>query len=136
MNHIFDLNSKVISIDKLLQSKIAKIWEIALTNELGRLAQGTNNIVGNDAIDIIFKKDVPRNKMVTYARMVCDYRPFKSEKYRVRLIVGGDRLEYPDNSASPAVSLLETKLLLNSTISQSSKGCKFMTMDIKDFSSE
>ena len=65
--------------------------------------------------------------------MVCDYRPFKNEKYRVRLTVGDDRLQYPDDAASPAVSLLETKLLLNSTISQSAYGCHFLTMDIKDF---
>ena len=65
--------------------------------------------------------------------MVCDIRPLKTEKFRVRLTVGGDRLQYPDNTASPAVSLLEAKLLINSTISQSSKGAQFMTIDIKDF---
>ena len=62
--------------------------------------------------------------------MVCDFRPFKEEKYRVRLTVGGDCLQYPDDTASPAASLLETKLLINSTISQSAYGYKFMTLDI------
>ena len=47
--------------------------------------------------------------------------------------MGGDRLHYPDDAASPAASLLETKLLLNSTISQSAFGARFMTLDIKDF---
>ena len=61
------------------------------------------------------------------------YRPHKEEKHRVRLTVGGDRLTYNDDVASPAVSLLETKLLLNSTISDASKGARFMTLDIKDF---
>ena len=63
--------------------------------------------------------------------MVCDYRPLKSDPNRVRLTVGGDRLDYFDDAASPAVTLLETKLLLNSVISDSTKGARFMTIDIK-----
>ena len=58
--------------------------------------------------------------------MVCDIRPLKTEKFRVRLTVGGYCLQYPDDTASPAASLLEAKLLINSTISQSSKGARFM----------
>ena len=65
--------------------------------------------------------------------MVRDIRPLKSEKYRVRLTVGGDRLQYPDDTASPVASLLEAKLLINSTISQSTQNTRFMTIDIKDF---
>ena len=65
--------------------------------------------------------------------MVCDYRPLKKEKYRVRLTVGGDKLDYDFDSTSPAASLVETKLLLNSVISDSARGARFMTIDIKDF---
>ena len=53
---------------------------------------------------------VPKNKKVAYANMVCDVRPTKTEKYRVRLTIGGDVLEYFGDSASPAASLIETKL--------------------------
>ena len=48
---------------------------------------------------------------------MCDYLPLKSEPYRVRLTVGRDRLEYPNDTSSPVASLLEPKLLFNSTIS-------------------
>ena len=65
--------------------------------------------------------------------MVCDYRPLKKETHRVRLTVGGDKLDYNFDAASPAASLIDTKLLLNSVISDSAKGAKFMTLDIKDF---
>ena len=65
--------------------------------------------------------------------MVCDYRPLKEEKYRVRLTIGGDVLEYENNASSPAASLLETKLLLNSVISDAHAGARFMTADLKDF---
>jgi len=33
-------------------------------------------------------------KAVTYGNFICDIRPLKSEKYRTRLTVGGDRLPY------------------------------------------
>ena len=49
------------------------------------------------------------------------------------MTVGGDSLLYNDDVSSPTASLLETKLLLNSTISDAPKGGRFMTLDIKDF---
>ena len=53
--------------------------------------------------------------------------------YHIRLTVGGDRLDCPDNTSSPVASLLETKLLLNITISDAHLGALFMTKDLKDF---
>ena len=84
-------------------------------------------------MDFIYKKDVPKNKKVTYATFVCDYRPLKSEPWRVRCVVGGDRLPYPDDTSSPAATILDTKLMINSVISDSSKGAKFLSADLKDF---
>lgn len=65
--------------------------------------------------------------------MICDYRPLKNDPHRFLLTVGGDRLDYPNVSASPAASLLETKLPLNSTISDARKGARFLELDIKYF---
>ena len=85
-------------------------------------------------LQITFLKfDIPDVRIVTYANFICDYRPLKSDKHRVRLTVGGEKLDYPDDAASPAAFLLETKLLPNSTLSDTSKGSKFLTLDIKDF---
>ena len=64
--------------------------------------------------------------------MACDYRPLKSDLHCVWLIVGDNKLEYPNNVASPSASLLETNLLLNSTIIDASKGACCITMNIKD----
>ena len=88
-----------------------------MSNELGRLTQGIRHITGNNVMDFIPKSLVPSHKKVTYANMVCDYRPSKPDPNRTRLTVGGDRLDYWGDSASPAASLLDTKLLLNSVIS-------------------
>ena len=65
--------------------------------------------------------------------MVCDYRPYKQEKYRIRLPISGYRLLYNDDVYFLAASLLETKFLLKSIISNASKGTRFMTLHIKDF---
>ena len=47
------------------------------------------------------------------------------------MVVGGEKLAYPDDPASPAANLLDTKLIINSTISDSNKGARFMTVDVK-----
>ena len=47
---------------------------------------------------------------------LCDHRPLKPEPYHVRLTVGGDCLDYDEDNASPAADLIDTKLIINSTI--------------------
>ena len=64
--------------------------------------------------------------------MVCNYRPLKEEKYQVQLTIGGDKLDYDNETASPTANLLDTKILINSTISDAKKNARFMTIDIKD----
>jgi hypothetical protein len=100
-----------------LSGKDGETWTKSLSNEFGQLAQGNKNhgIVGTDTIDFI-----------------CDYRPLKSEPYRVHLTIGGDKLPYADDAGSPAASLLETKLVLNSTISDADKGARFLCANLKD----
>jgi hypothetical protein len=94
-------------MDTLLSGNDAKTWVTALSNELGCLAQGiSNRVVATDTIDFIQRTEVPPEKEVTYGNFICDFRPLKSEPYRVRLTVGGDKLPYPDDAGSPAASLL------------------------------
>ena len=91
INQIFVENKK-LSIDTLLQGENKSTWQQGLNNELGRLANGYEKIKGTNTIAFIHKQDIPNNKKVTYANMVGNYRPLKSEKYRVRLTVSGDKL--------------------------------------------
>jgi hypothetical protein len=74
----------------------------------------------------------PPDKKVIYGNFICDFRPLRTEKHRVRLTVGGDKLPYEDDAGSPAASLLETKLIINSAISDAHKGARFMCADLKD----
>ena len=43
---------------------------------------------------------------------------WKVVKYRISLVLGGDKLDYALDAGSPAASMLETKLLVKSVISE------------------
>ena len=58
-------------------------------------------------------------------------RPYKKEKNRTRVTVGGDQIDYPGELATPTADMLVSKLLFNSVIF--TKGAKFMTIDISKF---
>ena len=47
--------------------------------------------------------------------------------------MGGYRLNYPYDAGSPTANLIETKVILNSTISDARHGARFMSDDIKDY---
>ena len=47
-------------------------------------------------------------------------------------MVGWDKLDYSLDSGSPATDLTQMKILLNSVISDSAKGARFCSMDLKD----
>ena len=130
--HIYTGSNKE-TIDTLIAGPTKEIWQQALANEIGRLAQGIGDIKGTNTLCFIPKNEIPNNKKITYANIVCDYRPLNTEKHRVRLTVGGDKLDYENDASSPAATLLDTKLILNSTISDACRGARFATIDIKDF---
>ena len=92
-----------------------------------------NRIEGTDTMTFIPKHVIPKDRKVTYSNFVCDYQPLKSERFRVRMTVGGDKLDYPSETASPAASLIETKLLINSVISDHKQhNSRFCAIDLKD----
>lgn len=132
--HIYDSNTgKKLTLRALLQNPgTTATWSKSASNEYGRLLDGNQyGIKGTKTMQMIHPAKIPTTKKITYATMVCDYRPLKSEKHRCRLVVGGDKLPYTADAAAPAANLLETKLLLNSTISQPT--ARFMSIDISNF---
>ena len=133
LQHIYDTHGKRMSLKNLISSDNKEIWLRALSNEWGRLADGNDfGVEATNTINFVPFSEVPKDKKVTYASFVCDERPLKKEKWRVRLVVGGDKLEYTLDAASPATDLIETKILLNSVISDSKQGARFCAMDLKD----
>ena len=128
------------NIDKLISVPDKDIWTTYLSNELGRCAQGVGKhrplhqqVSGTNTIFFIPQSQVPFGEKVTYANFITDIRPLKDETHRVRMTVGGDRLDFEDDTSSPAVSLLDTKIMLNSVISDAHKGARYCTADIVNF---
>ena len=49
------------------------------------------------------------------------------------MTTGGDKLDYSGDASSPAVSMLNAKLHINSTISDAKDGTRYLGLDIKSF---
>jgi len=117
----------------LLQSSDGHHWEESCCQEIGRLAQGYPPTIpeGTNTIHFIRFNDIPKGRTATYLRLVVADRPNKSNPYRVRFTVGGDRVTYPGDVSTKTAEMTTAKILINSTIS--TPDAKFMSMDIKDF---
>jgi hypothetical protein len=68
---------------------------------------------------------------ITYGKTVCDYKPHKKKKERVRLTVGGDRLNYSGDVATSTADITTFKILISRTLS--TKDAAMMMMDIKNY---
>jgi hypothetical protein len=76
-------------------------------------------------------KNIPKDRQITYGKIVCDYKPHKKEKERVRLTVGGDILYYYGDVATSTADITTFKMLINSTLSTTD--AVMMMMDIKNY---
>ena len=90
-------------------------------------------VKGTNTIKFVRKSAIPndRRRDITYGSFVCTVRPEKKEPNRTRFVVGGDRINYPGEVATPTADMLAAKILFNSVIS--TVGARFMTMDITNF---
>jgi hypothetical protein len=117
----------------LLQGPESAEWWASNANEFGRLTQGVlpHMPTGTETMRFIKHTAVPADRKATYARFVCDERPLKTETKRVRITVGGDKIDYPGKVATPTAELVTVKCLFNSVVS--TPGAKCMSADAKDF---
>ena len=107
--------------------KYKDTWSNSFGKEIRRLATTTETIF------FISKTDIPQDRKgdETYGRIVCVYREGKKDKYRTRITIGGNLINFPGDCGTPTADLLTVKLLFNSIIS--TPNAKFMSIDIKDF---
>jgi hypothetical protein len=103
--------------------------ETRLGNEASRLFQGIRDIPVTDTCFFVELTNIPKDRNITYGKIVCDYKPHKKEKERARLTVGGDRLDYSGDVATSTTDITTLKILINSTIS--TEDAAMMMMDIK-----
>ncbi len=68
--------AKIIEVPEL-----RKVWLEAMCKELGKLAQGWGNTKGTDKIQFMTHEEIaeiPPDRTVTYARILCDFAPIKT----------------------------------------------------------
>jgi hypothetical protein len=100
-------------------------------NELGCLFQGIPDIPGTDTCLFVKLANIPKDRKITYGKIVCDYKPHKKEKERVRLTVGGDRLDYSGDVVTSTADITTLKILIISNLSIADAA--MMVMDIKNY---
>ena len=86
---------------------------------------------GTNTIHFIKIDAIPKDRTVTYLRLVVADRPTKENPRRVRFTVGGDKLDCPFDVSTKTADMVTAKILFNSVLS--TPGAKFMGIDIKDF---
>jgi hypothetical protein len=105
------------------------LWKRGFGNELGRLFQGFRDIPETDTCLFVNLTNIPKDRNITYGKILCDYKPHKKEKERVRLTVGGDRLDYSGYVATSTLDITTFKILINSTLFTADAA--MVMMDIK-----
>jgi hypothetical protein len=111
--------------------RLQQLWKRGFGNECGPLFQGIQDIPGTDTCFFIKLKNIPKDRKITYGKIVCHYKPHKTEKERVRLTVGGDKLDYSGDIATSTADITTFKILINRTLS--TEDAAMMMMDIKNY---
>jgi hypothetical protein len=97
--------------------RLQPLWKRGFCNECVRLFQGIRDIPGTDTCFFIKLTNVPKDREITYVKIVCDYKLHKKEKERAWLTVGGNRLDYFGHVATSTANIKTFKILINSTLS-------------------
>ncbi len=113
-----------------------EICQTAFGKDFGGMAQGniktgqkgTNSIFVMTHDKILF---IPTDQTVMYARVVVDFFPQKADPHQIRITAGGNLINYPGELTTRTADLTTSKLMWNSNLS--TKGTKFMCLDIKNF---
>ena len=100
--------------------------------ELGRLSNGYKYTKGTHKIHYMTHEEInctPKYRTVTYARIVVDFRPQKTDPNRARITVGGDLIDYPYELTTCTADLTTSKVMWNSVIS--TPGAKYVCAYVK-----
>jgi hypothetical protein len=122
---------------KLIDDPLLRdVWSKAMCKELGRLTRGVGKTKGTDTIRFMELRDIgkiPQDRVVTYARIVVDYRVHKKDPNRVRITAGGNLLKivYPGELTTRTSDLTTSKCMWSNGISI--YGARYMCGDASDF---
>jgi hypothetical protein len=113
-----------------------EIWQTAFGKDFGSMVQGDNK-TGQQGTNSIFVMThakillIPADGTTTYARVVVNFCPQKLDPHRIRIMAGGNLINYPGELTTKTTDLITSKLMWNSVLS--TKGAKFMCLGIKNF---
>ncbi len=131
------MGKTVMSYKKLMNDPATmEIWETAFRKDFGGVAQG-NNKMGQHGTNFIFVMThaeillIPANCTITYARVVVNFCLQTLDPHRIRITAGGNLINYLGELTTKTADLTTSKLMWNSVLS--TKGAKFMCLDIKNF---
>jgi hypothetical protein len=65
---------------RMKDNRLQPLWKRGFGNECGRLFQGIRDIPGTDTCFFIKLTNIPKDRKITYGKIVCDYKPHKTEK--------------------------------------------------------
>ena len=71
---------------------------------------------GTNTVMFIPKSKVPKDKKVTYGKIVCEVKPEKEEKERTILTLGKNLLYFRGNISAPTASVTTSKCVFNSVV--------------------
>ena len=86
---------------------------------------------GTKTIIFIKKGNVPKNRKLMYAKFVCNYHTEKEEKYRTRIVVGRNLVEYSGDVSTPTADTSTARIPFNSIVS--TKNAQFMGINTRFF---
>jgi hypothetical protein len=104
-----------------------EIWQTAFGTDFRGMAQGTIIFVMTHAEILL----IPADRTITYTRVVVDFCPQKADPHRIHITAGGNLINYPGELTTQTANLTTSKLMWNSVLS--TKGAKYMCLDIKNF---
>jgi hypothetical protein len=94
---------------------LGPLYKKGLGNEHAS-AKGSKTYTEQTLADFFEVTNIPKDRKIT-GKLVCDHKPHKAEKERVRLTVGGDILDYSGDVATFTADITTFKILINSNLS-------------------
>ena len=94
---IDEITGRSLEYHHLVRVPRKDVWIRAFANNLSRLSQGVGTRMPAVLNTVFFvpKSGIPRECVVTYAKLVSLLRLHKSKVHRVWCTIGGDKLDFP-----------------------------------------
>jgi hypothetical protein len=70
-------NKQMAYMALMKDADLQPLWKRGFGSEAGRLFQGIRDIPGTDTCLFVELTSIPKDRKITYSKIVCDYKPHK-----------------------------------------------------------